>query len=122
MRTQITLVDGIGQWAICGMIILVACLGKFGGSAVAARLAGLPWRDAASLGILMNTRGLVELIVLNVGLDLKVLSPTLFAMLVLMAIVTTIMTSPILHLLTRESRLGVGRGAEAALSGRSGTK
>jgi Kef-type K+ transport system membrane component KefB len=96
MRTQITLVSGAGQWAVCVVIILVACLGKFGGSAIAARLTGLPWRDAAALGILMNTRGLVELIVLNVGLDLKVLSPTLFAMLVIMAVVTTVMTSPIL--------------------------
>lgn len=96
MRTEITLVRGAGQWAVCLVIILVACLGKFGGSAIAARLAGLPWWDAASLGILMNTRGLVELIVLNVGLDLKVLSPTLFAMLVIMAVVTTVMTSPIL--------------------------
>jgi Kef-type K+ transport system membrane component KefB len=99
MRTQITLVSGVGQWAVCLVIILVACLGKFGGSAIAARLTGLPWRDAAALGILMNTRGLVELIVLNVGLDLKVLSPTLFAMLVIMAVVTTLMTSPILRVL-----------------------
>jgi Kef-type K+ transport system membrane component KefB len=117
MRTQITLVNGIGQWMFCAVIILVACVGKFGGSALAARLTGQSWRDAASLGILMNTRGLVELIVLNVGLDLKVLNPTLFAMLVLMAIVTTIMTSPILQLLMRESRLRVPQGAEAALRG-----
>jgi K+:H+ antiporter len=102
MRTQITLVSGVEQWATCGLIILVACVGKFGGSAVAARLTGQPWRDAASLGILMNTRGLVELIVLNVGLDLKVLSPTLFSMLVIMAILTTVMTSPLLRLLMAE--------------------
>jgi Kef-type K+ transport system membrane component KefB len=101
MRTQIGLVSGIGHWLICGAIVLVACLGKFGGSAVAARLAGLSWRDSASLGILMNTRGLMELIVLNIGLDLKVISPALFAMMVIMALVTTFATTPILHLITR---------------------
>ncbi len=86
---------------MCGAIIVVACLGKFGGSAVAARLSGLGARDAASVGVLMNTRGLTELIVLNIGLDLKVLSPTLFAMMVIMALVTTFATTPVLHLLQR---------------------
>jgi len=80
---------------------VVASIGKFGGSAAAARLSGLDWRDSASLGVLMNTRGLMELIVLNIGLDLKVLSPTLFAMMVIMALVTTLATTPILHLLQR---------------------
>jgi Kef-type K+ transport system membrane component KefB len=101
MRTQIGLISGGANWLVCGVIILVACLGKFGGSTVAARLSGLDWRDAASLGILMNTRGLMELIVLNIGLDLKVISPTLFAMLVIMALITTFATTPVLHLLTR---------------------
>jgi Kef-type K+ transport system membrane component KefB len=101
MRTQIGLVSGATNWLICGLIILVACLGKFGGSTLAARLSGLSLRDSASLGALMNTRGLMELIVLNIGLDLKVLSPTLFAMLVIMALVTTFATTPIVHLLTR---------------------
>jgi Kef-type K+ transport system membrane component KefB len=97
MRTQIGLVHGLGQWGIVGVIVVVASLGKFGGTAVAARVTGLDWRDASALGILMNTRGLMELIVLNVGLDLGVLSPTLFAMLVLMAIVTTFATTPLLN-------------------------
>ena len=74
MRTEIGLVRGADQWVLCALVILVACLGKFGGSAVAARLTGLGWREAAALGILMNTRGLMELIVLNVGLDLGVVS------------------------------------------------
>ena len=103
MRTQIGLVNGASEWLTCGLIILVASLGKFGGSTVAARISGLDWRQAASLGILMNTRGLMELIVLNVGLDLGVLSPTLFAMLVVMAIVTTLATSPILHVLSGDA-------------------
>jgi Kef-type K+ transport system membrane component KefB len=101
MRTQIGLVSGLDNWFICGVIVLVACLGKFGGSAIAARLSGLDGRDAASIGVLMNTRGLMELIVLNIGLDLKVLSPALFAMMVIMALVTTFATTPVLHLLQR---------------------
>lgn len=101
LRTQIALVSGIEQWLICGTIILVACVGKFGGSTVAARLCGLAWRDAASLGVLLNTRGLMELVVLNIGLDLGVISPTLFAMMVLMALTTTLATAPTLHLLRR---------------------
>ena len=103
LRTQIGLVSGAEQWLLCGVIIVVASVGKFGGSFVAARITGLGSRDAASLGILMNTRGLMELIVLNLGLDLHILSPTLFAMLVIMAVVTTFATTPILHLLTRKA-------------------
>jgi Kef-type K+ transport system membrane component KefB len=97
LRTQIGLVSGLEQWLMCGLIILVATLGKFGGTFLAARLSGLGWRESAGLGVLMNTRGLMELIVLNVGLDLKVISPTVFAMMVLMALVTTMATTPILH-------------------------
>lgn len=74
LRTQIGLVRGGSDWLICAAIIFVACLGKFGGSLLAARLTGLAWRDSAALGVLMNTRGLVELIVLNIGLDLHVIS------------------------------------------------
>ena len=102
MRTQIGLISGLGNWLLCGAIILVACFGKFGGTLLASRLSGLTWRDSAALGILMNTRGLVELIVLNMGLDLGVTSATLFTMLVIMALVTTFMTTPILQLLLRK--------------------
>jgi Kef-type K+ transport system membrane component KefB len=87
------------QWLICGLIVLVATGGKFGGTVLAARLTGLCWRQAAALGTLMNTRGLMELIVLNIGLDLPVLSPTLFAMMVLMALATTLATAPVLQVL-----------------------
>jgi Kef-type K+ transport system membrane component KefB len=100
LRTQIGRLHG-ADWLICGGIILVASFGKFGGSALAGRLTGLTWRDSASLGVLMNTRGLVELIVLNIGLDLHVLSPALFAMLVLMAVTTTVLTTPCLSWLQR---------------------
>src|SRR5262249_4643937 len=99
MRTEIGLLTSGSEWLVCGAIVLVASAGKFGGSMAAARLTGLGWRDASSLGILMNTRGLMELIVLNIGLELRVISPTLFAMLVVMAVVTTFATTPILHLL-----------------------
>ena len=113
LRTQIQLLDGMGHWLMCALIILVACLGKFGGSTIAARITGLPWRDASALGILMNTRGLVELIVLNVGLDFGVISPTLFAMLVIMALVTTFATSPILDWITRGRQMSTLRSPEA---------
>lgn len=102
LRTQIGLVHGWREWLICLLIILVASVGKFGGASLAARFTGLTWSESASLGVLMNTRGLMELIVLNVGLDLGVLSPTLFAMLVIMAIVTTLVTTPVLQALTKE--------------------
>jgi Kef-type K+ transport system membrane component KefB len=96
MRTQIGLLSGWFEWLTCALIIVVATTGKFGGSFLAGLLTGLPWRYGAALGVLMNTRGLMELIVLNVGLDLGILSPALFAMMVLMALVTTLMTTPIL--------------------------
>jgi len=102
MRTQVGLLTTAEDWILCGVIILIATLGKFGGTVAAAKLTGLNWRDSAALGILMNTRGLVELIVLNLGLDLRIISPRLFAMLVIMALVTTFITTPILHLLTRK--------------------
>jgi Kef-type K+ transport system membrane component KefB/nucleotide-binding universal stress UspA family protein len=96
LRTQVGLLSTAESWALCGLIILLACVGKFGGSAVAARLTGMRWREAGAVGILMNTRGLMELIVLNLGLDLGVISPTLFTMMVIMALVTTFMTTPLL--------------------------
>ena len=99
LRTQIGLVGTAADWMFCGVIILVATAGKFGGSFIAARLSGLGWRESGAIGVLMNTRGLMELIVLNVGLDMGILSPTLFAMLVIMALVTTFSTAPALQLI-----------------------
>ena len=106
MRTEIGLVSGVNAWLTCAAIIAVATAGKFGGTLIGARLARHDWRKAASLGILMNTRGLMELIVLNVGLDLGVISPTLFTMLVVMALVTTMATTPILKLVSPEAAVG----------------
>ena len=101
MRTSVGLLSGMYEWLICGLIIAVATAGKFGGSVVAARFTGLGWRQSAALGILMNTRGLMELIVLNVGLELGVISQKVFTMMVLMALVTTIASTPILQRLIR---------------------
>lgn len=98
LRTQIGLLDSAWSWLICLVVILVATTGKLGGTVVAARWTGLSWRDAVALGSLMNTRGLMELIALNVGYDLGILTPEIFAMLVLMALVTTAMTGPLLSL------------------------
>jgi len=98
LRTQIGLLDHASLWFYTGIIILAASLGKFGGSSLAARAAGLTWREASAIGILMNTRGLMELVILNIGRDLGVINEAVFAMMVIMAIVTTALTTPILHL------------------------
>lgn len=99
------------MWLYFALVLGVAIAGKFSGAALSARATGLPWREAASLGVLVNTRGLIELVVLNVGLEAGIISPTLFTMLVLMAIVTTLMTMPLLSLLY--PRGAAGREAAA---------
>lgn len=103
MNTRIDLISGWTNWGFCFAIFAVATLGKFGGTLVAARMTGHDWRISTALGVLMNTRGLMELIVLNIGLGLGVISPTLFAMMVLMALGTTIMTSPLLGMVLGNS-------------------
>jgi Kef-type K+ transport system membrane component KefB len=99
LRTQIGLLNDPSLWVTCLLVILVAIVGKFLGSALAARYVGQSWKDSLSIGALMNTRGLMELIVLNIGYDLGILSPEMFAMLVLMALVTTFTTGPMLSLI-----------------------
>ena len=94
LRTQIGLLNNPNLWIVCLIIIAVAIVGKFWGSALAARFVGQSWRDSLVLGALMNTRGLMELVVLNIGYDLGVLTPEVFTMLVLMALITTFMTGP----------------------------
>jgi len=101
MRTEIGLLTTADAWLTCVVLILVATIGKFGGTLVAARATGYDWRRSTELGLLMNTRGLMELIVLNVGLDLGIISPALFTMMVLMALVTTMATTPLLSLMQR---------------------
>lgn len=101
LRTQIGLVSGPYLWGICGIIILVAVAGKFIGSALAAKLTGQSWHQSFTIGALMNTRGLMELIVLNIGYDLGILKPEVFTMLVFMALATTFMTAPALSLIDK---------------------
>jgi K+:H+ antiporter len=101
LKTQIGLLNDRAAWLVCFLIILVAVAGKFGGSLLAARFTGQSWSDSFAIGALMNTRGLMELIVLNIGYDLGVLSPTVFTMMVLMALVTTLMTCPALSWIER---------------------
>lgn len=99
LRTEIGLLNDLYLWKITGLIILVAVVGKFAGSALSAKFVGQSWKDSLTIGVLMNTRGLMELIVLNIGYDLGILSPQVFAMMVIMALVTTFMTGPALDLI-----------------------
>lgn len=101
LRTEIGLLNSTHLWLICGLVIAVAIIGKFFGSALAARFIGQNWKDSLTIGALMNTRGLMELVVLNIGLDLGILTPEVFAMMVIMALVTTFMTSPSLSIIDR---------------------
>jgi Kef-type K+ transport system membrane component KefB len=99
LRTHIGLINSPALWLLCVLVLIVACLGKIVGGSLSLKVLGEPWKESLTLGTLMNTRGLVELIVLNIGLDLGVISPTFFAMLVIMAVVTTMMTPALLPLL-----------------------
>jgi Kef-type K+ transport system membrane component KefB len=101
LRTQIGLLNEPNLWIICGGIIFLAVAGKSLSSALAARFVGNTWKDSLTIGALMNTRGLMELVVLNIGLDLGILTPEVFAMMVVMALVTTFMTSPLLSLIDK---------------------
>ena len=116
LRTSVRSVQG-ELWLYTLLVIATAIAGKWGGSTLAARMAGVPWREATSLGILMNTRGLMELIVLNIGLDIGVISPTVFTIMVLMALVTTFMTSPLLEWIYPTKLMKVEASGEAARQG-----
>lgn len=101
LRTQIGLLNEAHLWQVTGIIILVAVVGKFVGSMLAAKFVGQNWKDSLTIGALMNTRGLMELVVLNIGYDLGVLTPQVFTMMVIMALITTFMTGPALDLINR---------------------
>jgi Kef-type K+ transport system membrane component KefB len=111
LKTRIDLLGDPQSWLICLLIILVATTGKLGAGAAAARLTGMGWRESLQVGALMNTRGLMELIVLNIGYDLGILSPRIFAMLVVMALVTTLMTGPLLTFFMTKAARGAERTA-----------
>ena len=99
LRTQIGLLNDIYLWKVTGLIILIAASGRFIGSALAAKFLGQNWKDSFSIGALMNTRGLMGLIVLNIGYDLGVFTPEIFTMMVIMALVTTFITGPALNII-----------------------
>jgi len=96
LRSHIDLLTGRSMWGYTVAIVATAVLGKLTGAALTARATGMNWKDSLGLGVLMNTRGLIELVILNAGLELGILSPQLFTMMVIMALVTTFMTTPIL--------------------------
>lgn len=104
LRTQVGLLNDTTSWLVCAAIIGVATLGKLGGTMLTARATGMTWNDSFALGALMNTRGLVELVALNIGYDLGILPPRIFAMMVLMTLVTTFMTGPLLNFSDRWRR------------------
>ena len=101
LRTEIGLINTPELWEICGLLIFVAILGKLGGCTIAARLVGESWKDSFTVGTLMNTRGLMELVALNIGYEMGVLPPEIFVILILMALITTFMTTPLLHLVEK---------------------
>jgi len=96
LRTSIALLNSVELWLLCGLIVMVAVGSKLLVSGAIVHASGMPWRESLAVGVLVNTRGLVELVILNVGLDLHILSPTLFSMMVIMALVTTLMTTPLI--------------------------
>lgn len=104
IRMELGFLHSPEEWLVCVATIFCATFGKLVGSACAARYSGMNWRESLALGSLMNTRGLMELVVLNVGYDLGILSPTLFAIFVIMAVVTTTMTAPLLALFAFERK------------------
>jgi Kef-type K+ transport system membrane component KefB len=104
LRTHLGLLNDLTSWLVCAGIIAIAMMGKLGGCMVAARSMGMNWNESFTLGALMNTRGLVELIALNIGYDLGILPPQIFTMMVLMALGTTFMTGPLLSFASRSKR------------------
>jgi len=110
LRTHLGLLNDPTSWLACAGIIAIAMMGKLGGSMLAARFMGMGWNESFTLGALMNTRGLVELIALNIGYDLGILPPRIFAMMVLMALATTFMTGPLLSLTGGSKRVCPGSG------------
>ena len=114
MRTRLDLLNGGRVWFWAGIVLIAAVFGKMGGAALAARWNGQTWKDAAALGALLNTRGLVELIVLNIAYNVGAFTPTLFTMLVVMALVTTMITTPILNMLGVKNAEKTTENVEAA--------
>lgn len=100
LRTEIGLISTPSLWLVCAGIIGIAIVGKFGGTIIASRYAGLPWNQSLTLGVLMNSKGLMELVVINIGYELRILSPEIYSMLVIMTLVTTFITGPGLNIVS----------------------
>jgi Kef-type K+ transport system membrane component KefB len=113
MRTNIAGLDSLSLWNWCLVLVLAAIVGKFGGGYVAARMAGLNNHQANTIGIMMNTRALMELIVLNIGYDLGFIPQSVFTMLVIMAVFTTIITAPVLRGVLPKIGHAIPRGIDA---------
>ena len=105
LRTDIGSMSGTTLWTFCGLVLLAAMAGKFGGCTLAARANGLPWRESSIIGVMMNTRALMELIVINIGYDLGIIPKSVFFMLVFMAVVTTYITAPLLRRMVPNSEI-----------------
>jgi Kef-type K+ transport system membrane component KefB len=101
LRTNAGILNSSGLWISFLLILVCAVAGKFGGSTLVAKVLGQNWKDSLSIGALMNTRGLMELIVLNIGYDMHIISADIFSMMVLMALLTTMMTNPVLNLIEK---------------------
>jgi Kef-type K+ transport system membrane component KefB len=117
LRTDVGSMSGGTLWIFCALVLLIAVIGKFGGCSIAARLNGVPAREASIMGVLMNTRGLMELIVINVGYELGILPKNVFFMLVFMAVATTYMTTPVLRRLIRGTEVWDAYKASAFAAG-----
>jgi len=113
LNTEIGLLKTPYLWGMCGLVFVAAVAGKFGACWLAARCAGLPNREALGIGTLMNARGLMELIIINIGLQRGVISKELFAILVIMAVVTTLMASPLFEALVGSNTKDISRPAQA---------
>jgi len=105
LRTNVETLHTALLWLLCGLVLSAAIVGKLAGCGLAARLTGFSPREAACVGVMMNTRGLMELVVINLGYELRVIPPSVFCMLVLMALITTVMTTPLLLRLMRGTEL-----------------
>jgi Kef-type K+ transport system membrane component KefB len=127
LRTDIGTIGSVELWCVAGVVLLLSIIGKFGGCGLAARATGFNWRESACIGAMMNTRGLMELIVINVGYRLQVIPRSVYCMLVLMALITTVMTTPLLVRLMRGTELepyirrsGFLRGGRSRIVGTAG--
>lgn len=109
LRTSFELLNSGNSWLLCGLILMVAVASKFLVSAGCVRVSGMSWREALAVGVLVNTSGLVELVILNAGLDLHILSPALYSMMVITAVITTLVTGPLIDRILRAHRYGAIR-------------